>query len=286
MNTLYRTGTAQEEIEMAYRALLEDWPIENHKGSVSTRYGDTFVISSGRETSPSLLLLHGSMANSASWMRDIPDYARHYRCHAIDMIGEPGLSAPARPAFGSDAYALWLDDVLAALGVNRTAIVGLSLGGWLALDYAIRRPGRVSTMALLAPGGVGRQRNILLRALPLMLLGRFGKNRLKTMITGPRPKDLSASGRAFFAMMDLIQNQFRPRRYLTRFSDNQLRTLDMSILAILGGRDVMIDSEETRARLETNVPTAQIDFRPDGRHFMPDTVRGVLAFLSTDEAPE
>ncbi|MEJ2411311.1 MAG: hypothetical protein P8Y48_18945, partial [Novosphingobium sp.] len=67
-------------------------------------------------------------------------------------------------------------------------------------------------MALLAPGGVGRQRNILLRALPLMLLGRHGKNRLKTMITGPKPKDLPATGHAFFEMMDLIRSQFRPRR--------------------------------------------------------------------------
>jgi pimeloyl-ACP methyl ester carboxylesterase len=74
------------------------------------------------------------------------------------MIGEPGLSAPSRPRLASDAYALWLDDVLHELGVARASLVGVSLGGWLALDYATRRPERVERLALLCPGGVGKQR--------------------------------------------------------------------------------------------------------------------------------
>ena len=279
MTALYRSARAQNEVENAYRELLKDWPVENRHTVVPTRHGDTFVISSGPQTAPHLLLLHGSMANSATWMRDVVDYARHFHCHAIDMIGEPGLSAPARPDLASDAHALWLDDVLAALNIQETAIVGLSLGGWLALDHAIRRPARVNAVALIAPGGVGRTRNILLRALPLMLLGDYGKKRLMDKIVGPVPDDLSATGRAFFAMMDLIRSGFRPRRSLPRFSDQQLRSLDMPILAILGGKDIMIDSDETQRRLSANVPHAQVDYRPDGLHYIPQSALDVIAFL-------
>lgn len=73
------------------------------------------------------------------------------------MIGEAGLSAPSRPPLASDAYALWLDDLLRSLGLDRVSIVGVSLGGWLALDYATRRPERIERLAVLCPAGVGRQ---------------------------------------------------------------------------------------------------------------------------------
>ena len=39
-------------------------------------------------------------------MGDVPTWARHFRVHAVDIIGEPGLSAPSRPPLGSPAYAL------------------------------------------------------------------------------------------------------------------------------------------------------------------------------------
>jgi pimeloyl-ACP methyl ester carboxylesterase len=78
--------------------------------------------------------------NSAMWMGEVTAFARCFRVYCIDMIGEPGLSAPVRPALASDAHAVWLDDVLNHLAVTRVSILGASLGGWLALDYTIRHP--------------------------------------------------------------------------------------------------------------------------------------------------
>ena len=86
---------------------------------VSTCQGDTFVVASGDRTAPPVVLLHGSGTNSASWMRDVAAWAQRHRVYAIDMIGEPGLSAPSRPPLASSAYAEWLDDVWARLGSRR-----------------------------------------------------------------------------------------------------------------------------------------------------------------------
>lgn len=67
------------------------------------------------------------------WLGDLAAFAARFRVYAIDMIGEAGLSAPSRPPLDSGAYAQWLDNVLDSLSLDRVSIVGISLGGWLAL---------------------------------------------------------------------------------------------------------------------------------------------------------
>ncbi|MCM2524433.1 alpha/beta hydrolase [Stenotrophomonas maltophilia] len=86
-------------------------------------------------------------------MFDAERWSEYYRVHAVDIIGEPGLSEGTQPALDSDAHAQWLDDVLDALGVESAAFVGLSFGGFLALDYALRRPARVNALVLVSPLG-------------------------------------------------------------------------------------------------------------------------------------
>ena len=97
---------------------------------------------------------------------------KHFRVYAVDIIGEAGFSAPSRPPLASEAHALWLDDVMQALSLTRASMVGVSLGGWLALDYATRRPERVESVVVLCPGGVGRQKmRIVFKTVPLRMLG-------------------------------------------------------------------------------------------------------------------
>jgi pimeloyl-ACP methyl ester carboxylesterase len=140
-----------------------------------TREGETFVVASGPREAPALLLLHGSGTNAAMWRGEVATWARDFRVYAVDVIGEPGLSAPSRPPWGSEAYAGWLDDVLAGLGHPSASIVGVSLGGWLAIDYATRRPGRVQRLVLLCPGGIGRQKwAVFLLVLLVLPFGQWG----------------------------------------------------------------------------------------------------------------
>jgi pimeloyl-ACP methyl ester carboxylesterase len=88
---------------------------------VPTRQGNTFVVVSGNPSSRPVVLLHGSGANSAWWMRDATAWAQHHRVYAVDVIGEPGLSAPSRPPLASPAYAEWLDGACAEPADQRTS---------------------------------------------------------------------------------------------------------------------------------------------------------------------
>jgi pimeloyl-ACP methyl ester carboxylesterase len=241
--------------------------VPNQQLRIPTRQGETFVVACGDEQAPPLLLFHGSGGNAAMWMGDVAAWAAHFRVYAIDTIGEPGLSAPARPPLESDAHALWIDDVLQALSSERISIAGVSLGGWLALDYATRQPERVESLVLLCPGGVGRQ-----------------KAGIDVEQVALWPADLPApvppAVKAFMDFVALIQENFLFRREeLPVFSDNALKRLRMPAMAILGGKDELLDSDATKHRLERTVPHAAIRYLPEAGHLILRQTATILDFL-------
>jgi pimeloyl-ACP methyl ester carboxylesterase len=219
--------------------------------------------------------------NSVMWMGDAIKWAPHFHLHAIDLIGEPGFSAPSRPALSSDAYALWLDDVLAGLSIERATFVGTSFGGWIALDYAIRRPRRVSGLALLCPAGIGRQKlAIVFQTVAMRLLGARGRERLKRKILGGNATSSSPAMRAFAGFVALIHEHFRPRIVkIPVFSDAALGTLRVPVLAIVGGTDVLLDSRQTQQRLLRSVQGVDVRLLPHAGHAITGQSEAVLEFL-------
>ncbi len=283
MTSAFKTPEGERVVRERYLKFLERWPVPNRQLRVPTREGDTFIVASGAENAPPLLLLHGAAANSAMWMGDIGSWAAHFRVYAVDLIGDAGLSAPSRPPLASEAHALWLDDVLRGLSIERASFVGISLGGWLALDYATRHPERVKSLALLCPGGVGRLKiGFLIASIPLLLLGHWGSRKLGESILGRRPGNLPAAHQTFADFLSLIHANFRPRLVrLPIFSDAALKRLTMPVLAIVGGRDVLIDSAQTRDRLARAVPHAEIRYLPEARHYIPGQTMPILDFLTS-----
>lgn len=289
MTSVYKSAEGERLVRERYAAFLKRWPVPCEHLRIPTCEGETFVVACGDRSAPPLVLLHGSGGNAAMWMGDVAAWATQFRVYAVDTIGEAGFSAPSRPPLGGDAYALWLDDVLQGSSVGpeeRVFIVGVSLGGWLALDYATSRPERVAGLSLLCPAGVGRQKiGILFQTMLLRLLGDWGSRKLRKKILGRplgdvSPQDLPPAVRAFLEFVILIQNNFRPRAIrLPIFPDQALQRLTMPVQAIVGGRDVLLDSDETRRRLQRNVAHAEVLYLPESGHLLPRQTASVFDFL-------
>lgn len=279
MNPAYKSEAGRKAVAAAYADLLAHWPVPCESLRVPTRAGETFVIASGPAAAPPLVLLHGAQTNAASWMFEAAAWSADFRVFAVDVIGEPGLSAPVRLDLEGEAHALWLDDILAGLAVARAAFVGVSLGGWLALDYAIRRPGRVEALVLIAPAGIGPQVNVLAKFWPLLLLGPLGHRRLRDKVLGPPPAKLGADQQRLLDFLGLAMRHVRPRIVkIPIASDAALAALSMPILAVLGGRDVLIDTASIRRRL-ADLPTAQVLWLEDAGHFITGQAEAIHRFL-------
>lgn len=288
MTIAFKTDAGRDAVLAAYRNLIgavkANLPLDELR--IPTREGETFILACGPKDAPPLLAFHGAQANAASFFGDLPLWSRHFRVYAVDMIGEAGFSAEARPPLDSDAHALWLDDLLAALKIERAAFTGISLGGWLAGDYAARRPGRVTQLALLCPAGIGRNKNFLLRVLPLLFLGEWGRRKMRDMVIGDMPAGEATPPQfgQFIEMMTLIGAHIRPRIVkIPLLSDAQIAALPPT-LAIVGGKDVLIDSDDTKRRLEVNSPRTRVIYLPEAKHFIPGQSQAILDFLLTHVA--
>jgi 3-oxoadipate enol-lactonase len=95
-----------------------------------------------------VLLLHGGLGDSGLWEPVVPFLAERFRTIRTDLRFFGRSTGPAVPWS-------WPDDVvgvLDALGIERAAVVGLSLGGKIALDVALAHPERLWAVAGVAPG--------------------------------------------------------------------------------------------------------------------------------------
>jgi pimeloyl-ACP methyl ester carboxylesterase len=115
---------------------------------------------------PALLLLHGVTDSSATWEGVAPFLAEHFTLIAPDLLGH-GESATPRGDYSLGAHASGVRDVLTALGIDHATVVGHSLGGGVAMQFAYQFPERCERLVLVSSGGLGREVHLLLRAATL-----------------------------------------------------------------------------------------------------------------------
>jgi pimeloyl-ACP methyl ester carboxylesterase len=109
-----------------------------------------------------VVFLHGLGHASSTWDGILPQLGRRFRVFAIDMLG-CGKSDKPRIDYSLWALATYTRYFMDAVGIQRAHLVGHSLGGGIAMHTVFQYPERVSRLALIATGGLGRELRLLLR---------------------------------------------------------------------------------------------------------------------------
>ena len=117
----------------------------------------------GDPSLPVLLLVHGITSSSATWLPVIPALAEHAHVIAPDLLGH-GESDKPQADYSLGALASGLRDLLELLGHSHATVVGHSLGGGVAMQFAYQYHDYCDRTVLVSSGGLGREVSIALRA--------------------------------------------------------------------------------------------------------------------------
>ena len=214
---------------------------------------------------PALLLIHGIGNSLETWAAQIEELSRDYTVIAPDLLGH-GRSDKPRADYSVAAYANGMRDLLSVLGVDRVTIVGHSLGGGVAMQFAYQFPERCERLVLVSAGGVSRAVHPMLRALTVPLAEQA---MACLQLPGARPaaklwfellrllgNDLSRDTADMMLMFDALRDGFSRkafRRTLAAVVDLQGQvvsmldrcylTQSMPTLLVWGRRDAVIPYE-------------------------------------------
>jgi pimeloyl-ACP methyl ester carboxylesterase len=111
---------------------------------------------------PAILLIHGIGDNSTTWHGIQAKLAQRFTVIAPDLLGH-GRSDKPRADYSVAAYANGMRDLLSVLDIERVTIVGHSLGGGVAMQFAYQFPHLVERLILVSVGGVTKDVNVVLR---------------------------------------------------------------------------------------------------------------------------
>ncbi|MGD9159049.1 MAG: hypothetical protein PVG39_11625 [Desulfobacteraceae bacterium] len=99
-------------LKVQYDAMLEFWPVPMEKVHIPTSLGKTFYIKSGDEKHPPMILIHGSLSNSATWMADIKRLNEKYQTYCLDIPGDPGGSEDMRFSWDGPFFSQWIKECM------------------------------------------------------------------------------------------------------------------------------------------------------------------------------
>lgn len=237
---------------------------------------------------PTLLLIHGIGDSSDTWLPLLPDLTRSYSVVVPDLLGH-GRSEKPRADYSIGGYANAMRDLLSILDIERATIIGHSLGGGVAMQFAYQYPERCERLVLVSTGGVSRGVSPLLRLmaapnadllLPLLGLrwapfvaraaaalmralrtdlGRDSDDWLRVFETLPDATARRAFVRTLRAVID-VRGQavtMLDRAYLARY---------LPTLFVWGDRDPVIPVEHATIAHRA-IPLSRLEVFPGAGHF-------------------
>ena len=237
---------------------------------------------------PALLLIHGIGDSSDTWREIIPLLARDHTVIAPDLLGH-GRSDKPRADYSVAAYANAMRDLISVLGIERVTVIGHSLGGGVAMQFAYQYPERCQRLVLVSSGGVSRDVHPMLRlasvpsadvVLPLLAwpvtriatralftlleslatdLGRDADDLLRVFEALPDAPARTAFVRTLRAVVDR-------RGQVITMLDRCYLTRGMPTLLIWGTRDAVIPYQHARLA-HAAMPGSRLDTFEEAGHF-------------------
>src|ERR1700722_12058566 len=237
---------------------------------------------------PPVVLIHGVAGRAAQWTQTVELLAESHMVVAPDLMGH-GESAKPRGDYSLGAHASGIRDLLVGLNIERASIVGHSLGGGIAMQFAYQFPERCERLVLVSSGGLGESVHPLLRAatlpgseyvLPLLAhprvldvaslvpraLGRIGLRSGPDLTEMARGYQSLSNAEARSAFIHTLRSVIDPTGQRVDASDRLYLASRMPSMVIWGRRDRIIPVEHAQPAHE-GMPGSRLEVFEDAGPF-------------------
>ncbi|MCX5232737.1 alpha/beta fold hydrolase [Streptomyces sp. NBC_00233] len=234
------------------------------EADIQTSFGTTHVYRYGpadpaAESRTPVVLIHGSGGCSAQWYPNTRALSAERPVYALDTPGDPGRSVQREPMWQPERAAQWMDEALEALGLGKVHLVGSSYGGWLVINQAHLRPGRLASVTALDPGGLEKVglrffvwifASLFATYAPTAWRPRLAKWLEQPVIVVPELR----------AMIQASVKAFRIRRPAPLpLSDAELGSIRMPFYLIMGKRSLLVHPKRQLERVPRLLPGARAE---------------------------
>ena len=228
-----------------------------------------------------IILIHGITASSQMWKPVAERLAANHTVLVPDLLGH-GQSAKPRGDYSMGAFASGIRDLALSLELGPATVVGHSLGGGVAMQFAYQFPERTGRLALVSSGGLGRRVHAFLRAATLpgselvipVLAGQPGplrrsrrgegagmgrsEARQRRGRDGSGPRFAGRSGEFQAAFVHTLRASIDVTGQRVQATDRLYLAEELPLLIVWGGRDRIIPADHGR-RAHELVPASRFE---------------------------
>ncbi|MEH0973134.1 alpha/beta hydrolase [Micromonospora sp. CPCC 205546] len=284
----FTSAEGRDRFAAAYERAMAQLPPPSATVDVRTTYGVVrlYRFDGAHPGRAPLVLVPGRASASPLWADNLDELRRLRTVYTMDLLGEPGMSVQARPIEDHADQAAWFHEVLRQLPEPQVHLVGYSIGGWTAANVVIRQPGKIAGVVLIDPAVTFADLpfETIVRSIPASVrwTPKSWRDSFNSWTAGGAPvgddpvADVIEAGMQHYSL-DLPAP--------TRFTDEQLRGLDLPVLVILAEASVMHDARQARRTAEATLSQATVHFYEDATHAVngeqPERIAAdVAAFLA------
>jgi pimeloyl-ACP methyl ester carboxylesterase len=217
---------------------------------------------------PALIFVHGVGSTAAVWDDALDEFARDFRCAAIELRGNGALHPDPDPsAISREGYARDVLAVADARGMQTFTIVGCSLGGVVAFELWKTVPERIDAMVIV--GSFARYPNAQQYADGISQAVRDAGD-MRTFAATRVPKLGLPPARAAVTLEQMASKSVQSYLAATQATwtgdyTSLLSSIDVPVLVLHGVNDAIAPAELSRA-IADGIPNAELDAVPDAGH--------------------
>ena len=271
-NNIFKNEAARKRMENWYQRFLGRIDGEISSKEISTSYGESHVLMIGDPSKSPLVCLHAMMTSSAHLASELDTLLDQFYIIAPDLPGQSIRGIPARLAYTENSHVQWLLEILDGLNLQQIHLLGISLGGFIARQFASSNPGRVKSLVLIVPAGIAQGslvKGFAKMALPMIMYKinpsdnnlRKLVNPLITTWDEDWARNLGDSFNDFSTNLEIPPVA----------SDDELKNLNMPCLVIGAEDDISFPGKKVIERTETHIPNVKTELIKNSRHCPPTT---------------